>query len=154
MKPLILSKIDRNSVPSQSLAHLKTSSAIHLSLHHPAIVSLLSSFSSARHDYHVMELCSQGTLLSFLQSRSNRALSECEVRGVSKSLIDALTYLRKELILHRDIKPTNILITEDYRIVRLFRHLKYILVDVILEIVRLWTCDASAIFSFDDNDIL
>ena len=117
IKSLMPSKIDRKF---GSLAHLKISTTVHLSLHHPAIVSLFSSFSNATHDYHIMELCSRGTLLAFLQSRSTRVLSECEVRGVSKSLIDALTYLRKELILHRDIKSANLLITEDYRIVRFF----------------------------------
>ena len=154
MKLLMPLKIDRKSGSSQSLAHLKISTTVHLSLHHPAIVSLFSSFSSATHDYHVMELCSRGTLFSFLQSRATRVLSECEVRGVSKSLIEALIYLRKELIVHRDINPTNLLITVDYRIVRLFHHLKYIFVDVLLETVRLWTCDAFAIVSFNGNNIL
>ncbi|PCH40123.1 kinase-like protein, partial [Wolfiporia cocos MD-104 SS10] len=43
-------------------------------------------------------------------------LTEAEVRGVVKSLVDALIYLRNERICHRDIKASNVLLTEDFRI--------------------------------------
>jgi serine/threonine protein kinase len=64
-----------------------------------------------------MELCSRGTLSAFLSSRNNPVLSENELRGVIKSLVDALIYLRKELVLHRDIKAANILLMDDFRVV-------------------------------------
>ncbi|EIW63553.1 kinase-like protein, partial [Trametes versicolor FP-101664 SS1] len=43
-------------------------------------------------------------------------LAEPELRGVARTLIDALVYLKKELVLHRDINPTNIIITQHGRI--------------------------------------
>jgi polo-like kinase 4 len=64
-----------------------------------------------------MELCSRGNLSAFLRSRNEPVLSESELRGVVRSLLDALIYLRKELVLHRDIKAANILVTDDYRVV-------------------------------------
>lgn len=78
---------------------------------------MFSAFSTQDAFYEIMELCSRGTLFELLQSRRCHVLLESELRGVLKSLVDALTYLRNELVLHRDIKAANILITEDYRVV-------------------------------------
>ncbi|KAL6304318.1 kinase-like domain-containing protein [Sparassis latifolia] len=98
------------------VAHLAPSTALHQALHHPCIVSLLSTFSTPSSHYHVLELCSRGTLSSLLKSRQPSFLSEGELRGVVKSLVDALVYLKKERVLHRDLKASNILLTEDFRI--------------------------------------
>ncbi|KAI0086460.1 kinase-like domain-containing protein, partial [Irpex rosettiformis] len=43
-------------------------------------------------------------------------LSEPELRGVVKSIVDGLCYLRKKLVIHRDMNPSNILIGEDWRV--------------------------------------
>ena len=64
----------------------------------------------------MLELCST-TLSSFMTSRNPRSLTESEARGVFKAIVDALVYLARERILHRDIKADNILLTEDGRIV-------------------------------------
>ena len=56
-------------------------------------------------------------LEEYLVSQGTRPLTEEELRGVARTLVDALRYLRGELILHRDIKPTNILLTRDFRLV-------------------------------------
>jgi polo-like kinase 4 len=106
------------SLSSPEVASLAASTSIHQSLHHPNIVSLFSSFSTSIADYHILELCTRGTLSDFLHSRSSPILFESELRGVLKSLVDALLYLRKELVIYRDLKPANILLTQDYRIVR------------------------------------
>lgn len=52
-----------------------------------------------------------------MTSRNPRSLTESEARGVFKAIVDALVYLARERILHRDIKADNILLTEDGRIV-------------------------------------
>jgi serine/threonine protein kinase len=52
-----------------------------------------------------------------MTSRNPRSLTESEARGVFKAVVDALVYLARESILHRDIKADNILLTEDGRIV-------------------------------------
>jgi hypothetical protein len=52
-------------------------------------------------------------------------LEEGKVRGVVKTLADALTYLEKENIVHRRLVPDSIYVTEDFRVVsvNLFREL-------------------------------
>ena len=42
-------------------------------------------------------------------------MHEDELRGVVKSLVDALTYLRKERIIHRNLKPSSVLLDETFR---------------------------------------
>ncbi|GLB38488.1 putative serine threonine-protein kinase PLK4 [Lyophyllum shimeji] len=93
---------------------LNTTTSLHQALHHPNIVSLLSAFFTTRETFHVLELCAIGNLSQFLRSRSPQTLAESELRGVTKSLADGLTYLRKELVIHGDINPSNILLTSDY----------------------------------------
>lgn len=113
---IVMTKIRRK--PSSAPApHLSSSTSLHQALHHPTILSLLSAFSTTTTDYHVLELCSRDTLSNYLVTCNPPVLSECELRGVLKSLTEALLYLRKERVIHRDIKTSNILLTDDYRVV-------------------------------------
>lgn len=114
-------------------------SAIHYSLHHPAIVSLLSHFTCASGRFHVLEFCSRGSLEAFLHSREGSRTSEGELRGVGRSLVDALLYLKKERVVHRAICPGNILLTEDLRVVCISHAVSSMAHDLCyLETVRLW----------------
>ncbi|KAI0702282.1 kinase-like domain-containing protein [Cytidiella melzeri] len=98
------------------IAHLKSSTKLHQSLFHPSVVSLLSVFSTHYAQFHVLEHCPHGTLMSRVKRPPLHRLSEPELRGVLKGLVDGLLYLRKELVIHRDIKPSNILISTDWRV--------------------------------------
>ncbi|KII84640.1 hypothetical protein PLICRDRAFT_57606 [Plicaturopsis crispa FD-325 SS-3] len=93
-----------------------SSVALYLSLHHPTIVSLHSVFSTPHAEYQVLELCSHGTLHCYLQSRHPSFFTENEVRGIAKSLVDALLYLNQESVVHGDIRTENVLLTNDYRV--------------------------------------
>ncbi|KAH0586347.1 hypothetical protein H2248_007588 [Termitomyces sp. 'cryptogamus'] len=103
---LALKKLSEKTCP--------TATSLHQALHHPNIVSLLSAFSTNQDNFHVLELCSIGDLSNFLDSRPQPSLTESELRGVTKNLADALVYLRRELIVHGDINPSNVLLTSDY----------------------------------------
>ncbi|ESK94020.1 serine threonine protein kinase [Moniliophthora roreri MCA 2997] len=89
------------------------SETLHQALYHPNIVSLLSAFSSPQHRFQVLEFCPGGTLSELLKTRS---LSEVEARTIVKPLIDVLSYLSKEAVVHRNINPDHILFTGDLRV--------------------------------------
>ncbi|KAJ7780585.1 kinase-like domain-containing protein [Mycena maculata] len=89
------------------------SSSLHQALYHPSIVSLFSTFCTPSAHFSLLELCSGGTLSQYLDDRS---MTEGHLRGVMKSLSEALIYLKKQGVVHRNIKLSNILLTTDGRI--------------------------------------
>ena len=105
-------------IPSTSAQPHCSPPSISLALHHPNIVSMFSAFSTPLETFHVLELCSVGNLSDFLRSRDPPILLEAELRGIAKCLIDALVYLKKELVVHCNITPSKILLTSDYCVVR------------------------------------
>jgi polo-like kinase 4 len=49
-------------------------------------------------------------------------LLETELRGIIKGLLDALVYLKKEFVIHCNITPSNILLTNDHGVVSVNVH--------------------------------
>jgi polo-like kinase 4 len=109
--------MDSSTSRKKIIAHIQESTALHRTLHHPIILSLYAVFSTPAATYQVLELCTRGSLSDYIQSRHDRRLTEPQTRAVIRTLVDALTYLRKELVLHRDIKAGNVLISDDSRVV-------------------------------------
>ncbi|KAL1997896.1 hypothetical protein VTN02DRAFT_485 [Thermoascus thermophilus] len=98
-------------------------------LHHPHIVALIDCHESTSHIYLVMEYCALGDLSLFIKRRDTLAdhrytrdmiakypnprvgaLNEVVVRHFLKQLASALRFLRDRNLIHRDIKPQNLLL--------------------------------------------
>ncbi|KAF8895463.1 kinase-like domain-containing protein [Infundibulicybe gibba] len=105
-----------SGVPSSASPPTCLSDLIHQTLYHPNVASLYHVFYTPSARYHVLELCSGGSLADLIRSKDPPRLLERELPGVTKTLIDALVYLKKELIVHRDLNLSNILLTGDYTI--------------------------------------
>ncbi|KAJ8072322.1 hypothetical protein PM082_015881 [Marasmius tenuissimus] len=93
-----------------------TTEALHQGLYHLNIVSLFSTFSGHQHRYHILELCSGGSLSDMLDSCDTPTLPEHELLSIARPLIDALSYLKREGIVHRNVNPHSVLFTADRRI--------------------------------------
>ena len=83
---------------------------IQKSCHHPNIASILRYFEDTENVYICYEHCKNSSLKSLLNRR--KKLTELEVQCYLKQLINALKYLHRNRIIHRNLKLSNILLTE------------------------------------------
>jgi TPR repeat protein/serine/threonine protein kinase len=85
------------------------------SLDHPGIVRVLRQFSANGTAYFVMPYVDGLALDTLIEDRRKKdnPFSEEELRGLLDRMLDALAYLHDRGIYHRDIKPGNILISND-----------------------------------------
>ena len=83
---------------------------IHSSLNHPNIVKLIDTFNFNEKLYFLLEYCENRDLFSLLIRR--KKLKEVEVIYYITNLIKAIEYLHKQRIVHRDIKLSNIFLTD------------------------------------------
>jgi serine/threonine protein kinase len=77
-------------------------------LDHPNILKLYDVVVKNKKIYLILEYCNSGDLSSYIKSASNKFNYK-----YLKQIMNGLKYLYKKNILHRDIKPQNILIHDD-----------------------------------------
>lgn len=96
---------------------------LHWGLKHPAVVELLEFFEDERFVYLVLQLCGGGDLYRRLrESRRGAAggpLDEREAAGYMGQLLAGLQYLHESGVMHRDLKLSNLLLSEDGRRLRI-----------------------------------
>ena len=78
---------------------------------HPFILKLHYSFQTPRYLYFILDYCSKGDLAMHLEQR--HVFSENESKFFIAELILAIEYLHSKDIIYRDLKPANILISQD-----------------------------------------
>ncbi len=83
--------------------------------HHVGIVGVHAAFEANETAYMVMELLHGKTLAQLLQARGGR-MNEAEAVGVIERVGAALQFVHELDLLHRDIKPDNIIVCDDGRV--------------------------------------
>ncbi len=98
-----------------SLESFEKEAATLASLNHPGIVKVLRSFEANGTAYFVMPFVEGTTFDTLIKERhaQGETFTEEELAGLLGRVLDALAYLHARGIYHRDIKPGNILITDD-----------------------------------------
>ncbi|CAJ0953998.1 unnamed protein product, partial [Mesorhabditis belari] len=83
---------------------------------HENLVSLLKCIESPTQILLVIEFCDHGDLADYLQKKGT--LREVEVQKLAKQIGNALHSMHQRGIMHRDLKPHNILLTNSKAIVK------------------------------------
>ncbi|POW00727.1 hypothetical protein PSHT_12885 [Puccinia striiformis] len=95
-------------------------------IRHPNVVGLVDCVSNSDYIFLIMQYCSNGDLSVYIKSQSKKitknsatlpfphpqdgGLNEWIIRSFLGQLADALRFLRSHSIIHRDIKPQNLLL--------------------------------------------
>ena len=91
----------------KDLKNLRQEMAILKTLKHENIILLIDAFETAS-DFVVVTEFAHGELFEIFQD--DRQLPESEVQLIAQQLVKALFYLHSNRVIHRDMKPQNILI--------------------------------------------
>ncbi|XP_068543305.1 serine/threonine-protein kinase 36 isoform X5 [Anas acuta] len=94
----------------QELRSLRREMEVMRGLRHPNIVRMLDSFETEQEVVVVTEYA-EGELFQILED--DGSLPEEQVQAIAAQLVSALYYLHSHRILHRDMKPQNILLGKD-----------------------------------------
>ena len=79
-------------------------------LRHKNIILLLDWFET-KNDFCLVTEYAQGELFEILEE--DNKMSESQIKKIARQLAHSLFYLHKNRIIHRDMKPQNILIGND-----------------------------------------
>jgi TPR repeat protein/serine/threonine protein kinase len=98
-----------------SLENFSKEASMLASLDHPGIVKVLRSFHACGTAYFVMPFVEGMPFDELIKNRQSKGqvFTEEELCGLLERVLDALAYLHDRGIYHRDIKPGNILITNE-----------------------------------------
>lgn len=105
--------IARNSekITKKVLENLELEISILRTYRHPNIVCLTQVSKTDQHFYLVLEYCAGGDVQRLIRSRKSGRLTERLARRLMRDLTAGLKFLWGQELIHRDIKPQNLLLT-------------------------------------------
>ena len=105
--------ITRNSekLTKKVLQNLEIEISILQTYRHRNIVCLQDVQKTERHFYLILEYCGGGDLQQLIRTRKTGRLSERLTRRLMRDLSAGLRFLWRQELVHRDIKPQNLLLT-------------------------------------------
>lgn len=92
--------------------HLENEIKIMRDYVHTNVVRFYEILTSEKNFYLVLEFCPGGDLAKFIRSSPDRHLSDAVSRGFFVQLVSGLSFLHSCNVIHRDIKPQNLLLSE------------------------------------------
>lgn len=97
----------------QSLIRFRREAQAAGRLQHPAVVGIFDYGESAGHAFIVMEFVDGGTLKAALEGGTRFSIGE--INRLMQDILAGLQYSHGQGVIHRDVKPANIMLTRDGR---------------------------------------
>lgn len=107
--PVAVKQILLKNIPGKLSNIRQKEIAILKDLKHPNIVQLYDYHETSSEIYLIMEFCNGGDLADYLHDK--KTLSEDSIRHLSRHIAGALKVIHEQHIIHRDIKPQNLLLS-------------------------------------------
>ena len=85
----------------------------HQRLQHPHIVPILDVFEAEGETCIAMKLIEGTSLDNFLESQVHKRLETSAAIPIVRDILNALNYAHQQGIVHRDVKPSNVLLSQD-----------------------------------------
>jgi len=114
VKRMLLDSADAGA--QELIAQFRREAGILRSLHHVSVPSVYDWFEDDRHHYLVMDFV-EGHTLDTLLDPSAEAAHPYQVVAWGLQVVRALVYLHANQVIHKDIKPQNLILTDDGTIV-------------------------------------
>ena len=97
----------------QALEQFRREAKLLKQLDHPNLPKVFDYFTLGTEAYIVMTLIEGKDLVDTLQANNNQPLDERLILSILDQILSALSYCHEHHVIHRDIKPDNIILTTD-----------------------------------------
>lgn len=109
-----LKAVNRASLEKpKTLQKLHSEISIHRRMKHKHVVEFLRTFRDRYYVYMLLEKCDNGTLMDLLKVRR---FTVAETQYVMLQCLSAMQYMHSECVIHRDLKPGNIMLDSELNI--------------------------------------
>jgi serine/threonine protein kinase len=108
---MAIKKVDLTNLQQEECYNIHREALYLESLKHKNIIRFTHSFIIENDFYNVMEYAKGGELNAYISDK--KLLAEAEAKKIFIQLHDAVKYIHSKNVIHRDLKPNNILFLDD-----------------------------------------